>query len=119
MYLSHLCLHYRFLLQAILAFEKSMEFPASGRKTKSDSSLKFDVTLPPIAKRLIRSLKGNVEANTLKVIVSRCVSLLTDAQIRALPDVARKLVVDKKIAIENRKKMYVFRTSFMLLFMVT
>ncbi|KAL5967786.1 Tyrosine-protein kinase BAZ1B [Taenia solium] len=91
--------------QAILPFEKSMEFPASGRKSKSDASLKFDVTLPPIAKRLIRSLKGNVEANTLKVIVSRCVSLLTDAQIRALPDVAQKLVIDKKIAIENRKKM--------------
>ena len=61
--------------------------------------------LPPIAKRLIRSLKSNVEANTLKVIVSRCVAVLTDAQIRALPDVAQKLVVDKKIALGNRKKL--------------
>ncbi|KAL5110597.1 Tyrosine-protein kinase BAZ1B [Taenia crassiceps] len=95
----------RKMRQAILPFEKSVEFPASGRKSKSDTSLKCDVTLPPIAKRLIRSLKGNAEPNTLKVIVSRCVSLLTDVQIRALPDVAQKLVIDKKIAIENRKKM--------------
>ncbi|VDM31325.1 unnamed protein product [Hydatigera taeniaeformis] len=95
----------RRMKQAILPFEKSMEFPTSGRKSKSDISPKFDVSLPPIAKRLVRSLKGNVEANTLKVIVSRCVSLLTEAQIRALPDVAQKLVIDKKIAIENRKKM--------------
>ncbi|EUB59408.1 Tyrosine-protein kinase BAZ1B [Echinococcus granulosus] len=91
--------------QAILSFEKSMGSPPSARKSKSDASLKSDVTLPPIAKRLIRSLKGSVEANALKVIVSRCVSLLTDAQIRALPDAAQKLVIDKKIAIENRKKM--------------
>ena len=92
-------------LQGVLSFEKTSISPSSGRKSNGCSTIKSDVVLPPIAKRLIRSLKSNVEANTLKVIVSRCVAVLTDAQIRALPDVAQKLVVDKKIALGNRKKL--------------
>lgn len=93
-------------LQAVLAFEKSPGASTPGKKSKTSTPLRSD--LPFIAKRLIRSLKGNADSNTIKTMVARCVDILTETQIKLLPENAQKLIIDKKIAVLQRKKMCVF-----------
>lgn len=88
----------------MLPFDKSEDSPAA-RKNKSGTPMKSESTLPFIAKRLIRLLKGKPDANLQKKLVIRCAEVLTDPQIRALPENARKLVIEKRIALEHRKKM--------------
>uniref|UniRef100_A0A5K3EW47 Bromodomain adjacent to zinc finger domain protein 1A n=2 Tax=Mesocestoides corti TaxID=53468 RepID=A0A5K3EW47_MESCO len=90
--------------QATLHFTKSNS-PSSGKKGKPGTLVKSEVPLPSIAKRLIRCLKANSEGNKVKLLVTRCVSILTDAQVMALPVDAQKLVMEKRIDIENRKKL--------------
>ncbi|VDO07255.1 unnamed protein product [Rodentolepis nana] len=90
--------------QAMLPFDKSEDSPTS-RKNKSSAPMKSEPPLPFIAKRLVRLLKGKADANLQKKLVNRCAEVLTDPQIRALPEDARKLVVEKKITLEHRKKM--------------
>nr|CDS31995.1 zinc finger protein [Hymenolepis microstoma] len=90
--------------QAMLPFDKSEDSPTS-RKNKSGTPMKSEPPLPFIAKRLIRHLKGKADANLQKKLVNRCAEVLTDPQIRALPENVRKLVIEKKIALEHRRKM--------------
>ncbi|VUZ45234.1 unnamed protein product [Hymenolepis diminuta] len=94
----------RKMKQAMLPFDKSEDSPAA-RKNKSGTPMKSESTLPFIAKRLIRLLKGKPDVNLQKKLVIRCAEGLTDPQIRALPENARKLVIEKRIALEHRKKM--------------
>ncbi len=85
-------------------FGKSADTPTSGRKSKLGTPKK-DPPLPPVAKRLIRCLKSKEEGKKLKMCVTLCASVMTDAQIRVLPEDARKLVAERKAVIEQRKKL--------------
>lgn len=91
-------------MQAMLPFDKTDETPTP-KKGKTSTPLKSESALPFIAKRLVRLLKGKPDPNLQKKLVVRCAEVLTETQINSLPDNARKLVVDKKAAIELRKKM--------------
>lgn len=93
-----------FVVQATLHFGKSGQATPIGRKSKPGTPNKH-VVLPTIAKRLIRSIKTNVEGFKLKVLISRCASMLNDAQVRALPDNIRTLVAEKKAVLDHKKKL--------------